>query len=91
MTRTLIFLAIVCCVSAASDLKQSRARIDSDELLDGVISGVRGVGSLARMVSALMSALEILMFVILKNLAENLTIPNQVLNLLQVGIYFVMG
>ena len=55
-----------------------------------MIYAVRGVGSLARMVSALMSALEILMFVILKNLAD-LTIPSQFLNLLQVGIYFVMG
>ena len=89
MTRTLILLALLCCVSATSELKQSRAR-NNGEVLDAVVSGIRGVGSVARMVSALSSSVEILMFVILKNLIH-LTIPNQILNLLQVGIYLYFG
>ena len=93
MTRTLVILALVGCVWAASDLKESRAGIEGDKLaravLDEVVSGVRGVGSIARMVSALSSAVEILMFVLLKNMVD-LTIPNQIFNLIQVGIYLVM-
>ena len=94
MTRTLVFLALVGCVCAASELKESRAGIEGDKLaravLDEVVSGVRGVGSIARMVSALSSALEILMFVILKNVVET-TIPAQIFNLLQLGIYLYIG
>ena len=93
MTRTLLFLLLVGCVCAASELKQSRSGIEGDQLarafLDEVVSGVRGVGSIARMISALSSAVEILMFVLLKNMVD-LTIPNQIFNLIQVGIYLVM-
>ena len=94
MRRTLIFLALVCCVCATSDLKQSRAGNTGEVLLrsvvDTVVSAIRGVGSVARMVSALSSSVEILMFVILKNMVH-LTIPTQIFNLLQVGIYLYFG
>ena len=97
MTRTLILLALVCCVccvSATSELKQSRAGNGGDMLgravIDTLVSGVRGVGSIARMVSALSAAVEILMFVILKNVVET-TVPAQIFNLLQLGIYLYFG
>ena len=92
MTRTLVFLALVGCVCAASELKESRAGIEGDKLaravLDEVVSGVRGVGSIARMVSALSSAVEILILVLLKNIV-GFTIPNQIFNLLQIVLYLV--
>ena len=95
MTRTLLLLlALVCCVCATSELKQSRAGNNGEVLsrafIDTVVSTIRGVGSIARMVSALSSSVEILMFVILKNMIH-LTVPNQILNLLQVGFYFYFG
>ena len=91
MTRTLILLALLSCLCAASDLKQSRAGNAGSELtrafIDSLVNGVREIGSIARMVSALSSALEILMFVILKDVAQ-FTIPNQIFNLLQIVLYF---
>ena len=94
MTRTLILLALLSCLCAASDLKQSRAGNAGSELtrafIDSLVNGVREIGSIARMVSALSSALEILMFVILKNVVET-TIPAQIFNLLQLGIYLYIG
>ena len=99
MTRTLILLALLSCLCAASDLKQSRAgrarytKIANElyeEFIDSLVNGVREIGSIARMVSALSSALEILMFVILKNVVET-SIPAQIFNLLQLGIYLYIG
>ena len=52
-----------------------------------LFGGVRSLGNMARMVSAISSALEILMSVILKNLM-GFTIPNQIFNLLQIVFYF---
>ena len=89
MTRPLILLALLCCVWAASDLEKAREDQSIEEVVDQVVGVVRGLGSLARTVSALSSALEILMFVILKNLLET-TIPDQIFNLLQIGIYFIL-
>ena len=90
MTRPLILLALLCCVWAASDLEKAREGQSVEEVVDQVVGVVRGVGSLARTVSALSSALEILMFVILKNVVET-TIPAQIFNLLQLGIYLYIG
>ena len=94
-SRTLILLALICCVSAASELEQSREGKSGpvERLLGGVAANVvvgvvRAVGEIARMVSALSSAVEILMSVILKNVIET-TIPSQVFNLLQIGIYLI--
>ena len=94
MKRTLILLALVSCVFATSELKQSRAGNGGEMLgravIDALVSGVRSVGSIARMVSALSAAVEILMFVILKNVVET-TVPAQIFNLLQLGIYLYFG
>ena len=57
------------------------------QLFIAAASGLKSVGSVARMVSALSSTLEILMFVILKDVAQ-FTIPNQIFNLLQIVLYF---
>ena len=89
MTRPLILLALLCCAWAASDLEKPREGQSVEEVVDQVVGVVRGLGSLARTLSALSSALEILMFVILKNLLET-TIPDQIFNLLQIGIYFIL-
>ena len=91
MTRTLILLAIfLCSVCAESKLKQTSEVSNGEDVLDMLIGGVRGVGHLARMISALSSAVEILMFVILKNVVET-TIPTQIFNLAQISIYFLLG
>ena len=152
MTRTLILLALLSCLSAASHLKQSRAGYrENQAIVERVVKvvkylynenyptfrkiakekigssvkeffnknkatftkvgkaaavevrkvvemvarrfmaqlfgGVRSLGNMARMVSAISSALEILMSVILKNLM-GFTIPNQMFNLLQIVFYF---
>ena len=95
MTRTIILLALLCCVSAASELEQDREGKSGtvERLMGGVAANVlvgvvRAVGDIARMVSALSSAVEILMSVILKNVIET-TIPSQIFNLLQIGIYLI--
>ena len=58
------------------------------KLLAQLVSGVRGVASIARMVSAISSAVETLILVLLKNIV-GFTIPSQIFNLLQIVLYLV--
>lgn len=91
MTRTLLLLLLVCCVQAAMEAameaKESRAEVEGEQGFYNLVGGIQAVGKVARMVSALSSALEILIYVIIKNFVD-LVIPPQYFNLLQVAIYF---
>ena len=67
-----------------------KSELENEEDNEGfynLVGGVQAVGKVARMVSALASALEILIYVILKNFVD-LVIPPQYFNLLQIALYF---
>ena len=88
MNRTIALLLLVSCgLSLAQSLPELEEDQDNDQGFYNLVGGVQAVGKVARMVSALASALEILIYVILKNFVD-LVIPPQYFNLLQIALYF---
>ena len=87
MNRAIALLLLIC---SGLSLAQSLPELEDEEYNEGfynLVGGVQAVGKVARMVSALASALEILIYVILKNFVD-LVIPPQYFNLLQIALYF---
>ena len=88
-TVLFLFIACVCATIAQEEVKEPRdgPLRSAEDGLTTAVDGLREVGRVARMFSALSGAFEILIYVILKNFVD-LDIPNQIFNLLQIGLYF---
>ena len=80
-TILIFFMAFICVTIAQED------EVKEDGALINVVDGVRIVGRVARMLSALSGAFEILIYVIIKNFID-VDVPNQIFNLLQIALYF---
>ena len=90
-TVLFFFIACVCISIAQEDLKEARTEDGTGrELQEGVkkgIEGLRKVGQVARMFSALSAAFEMLVLIFANNFVD-IDIPFQLFNLLQIGFYF---